>query len=232
MQPMPGLPTPFTAASMMAALAASMEAASCAASADLGAVLAMVSTAIALATSPGGVAAHAVAHAEQRRGGEIGVLVGLRTPATSERAPHMSMEDVPASKVASVSIRSSVMGSKSMVEPGSLSLASTAWRSISAVSSGETGAVGSGIDWMGILGLEARRRPGAACARAGARRQGGRRRGGGFDRDGGAGMRRGRMGGRHGGRLVVIGRPGSEAPDAGIAEARATGAARSGVLGL
>ena len=49
---MPGLPTPFTAASMMAALAASMEAASCAASADLGPVLAMVSTAIALATSP------------------------------------------------------------------------------------------------------------------------------------------------------------------------------------
>ena len=45
--PMPGRPTPF-----MAALAASMDAASCAASADLGPVLAMVSTAIALATSP------------------------------------------------------------------------------------------------------------------------------------------------------------------------------------
>ena len=89
----------------------------------------------------------------------------LRTQPTSERAPHMSMEDVPASKVASVSIRSSVMGSKSMVEPGSLSLASTAWRSISAVSSGETGAVGSGIDWMGISGSK---EPGAACAGAGA----------------------------------------------------------------
>ena len=91
----------------------------------------------------------------------------LRTQPTSERAPHMSMEDVPASKVASVSIRSSVMGSKSMVEPGSLSLASTAWRSISAVSSGETGAVGSGIDWMGISGSGSKE-PGAACAGAGA----------------------------------------------------------------
>ncbi len=57
----------------------------------------------------------------------------------------MSMEEVPASKVASVSMRSSVMGWKLCVEPGSLSCASTALMSISAVSSGDAGAVGSGM---------------------------------------------------------------------------------------
>ena len=49
---MPGLPRPFTAASMTAAFAASTAAASAAGSAACGAQRAMVSTAMELATSP------------------------------------------------------------------------------------------------------------------------------------------------------------------------------------
>ena len=56
----------------------------------------------------------------------------------------MSEVVVPASNVESVSMGSSAMGSKLMVEPGSFSLASTASTSISAVSSGDAGATGSG----------------------------------------------------------------------------------------
>ena len=49
---MPGLPMPLLAASMMAAFAASMAAPNSAGSAVLGAILAIVSTAMELATSP------------------------------------------------------------------------------------------------------------------------------------------------------------------------------------
>ena len=45
----------------------------------------------------GGVAAHAVAYAKERRLHQIGVFVMRATQPTSERAPHMSCVVVPAS---------------------------------------------------------------------------------------------------------------------------------------
>lgn len=109
----------------------------------------------------GGVTAHAVAYAKERRLHQVGILI-VRAYAANVRAgaPHELRGG--AGIIGRVGLDALLgQGSKLMVEPGSLSLASTAATSISAVSPGETVSVSafdSESPVSGELALRTRRR--------------------------------------------------------------------------
>lgn len=173
----------------------------------------------------GGVAAHAVAHAEQRRGGEIGVLVVAAHAAhVGAGAPHehggrAGIEGgVGVDQVVGDGLE--VHGRAGIVELGLHGLEVDLGRVFRRDGCGR---IGDRLDGNLGLGLEG--------AGGGVRRSG-RGRGGGFGRDGGRCMRRGRMGGRHGGRLVVIGRPGIRGARCRNSRGRGHRGRRSSVLGL